>query len=126
MRSLCYNSFFQQLTYDGKELRGRVLNRVMALVGAAICLLAIVSCGGNNNNQSVTTPNGNTINNPKNNLKNRAYISNQYSGNLQIVDSANDETALLSSSNTNVNTTNQIVDLSVNIPVGILGNLPGA
>ena len=95
MRLLCYNSLFQQLTYDGKELRGRVLNRAMALVGAAICLLAIASCGGNNNNQTVTTSNGNTITNPKNNLKNRAYISNQYSGNLQIVDSANDEHAVL-------------------------------
>ena len=32
MRSLCYNSLFQQLTYDRKELRGRVLNRVLALL----------------------------------------------------------------------------------------------
>ncbi len=119
MRSLCYNSLFQQLTYNGKELRGRVLNRVLALVGAAICVLAIASCGGNNGNTSVTTPNGNTINNPSGTLKNRAYISNQYSGNLQIVDSANDTTAFFNSSNTNTSTTNQIVDLSVNIPVGI-------
>jgi hypothetical protein len=90
----------------------------LALVAAAILLLAMAACGGNNNN-SVTTPNGNTINNPKNNLKNRAYISNQFSGNLQIVDSANDTTAFFSSSNTNTGTTNQIVDLSVNIPVGL-------
>lgn len=118
MQRLCYNSPFQQLTNDGKELRGRVLNRVLTFVGVAILLLALAACGGNNNN-SVTTPNGNTINNPKNNLKNRAYISNQFSGNLQIVDSANDTTAFFSSTNTNNNTTNQIVDLSVNIPVGI-------
>lgn len=115
MRSLCYNSLFQQLT---KELRGRVLNRVLALLAAAICSLALASCGGNNNNQ-YTLSNGNTITNPKNSIKNRAFISNQYSGNLQIVDSANDTTAFYSSSNTNTSTTNQIVDLSVNIPVGI-------
>ncbi len=82
-------------------------------------LLTIAACGGNNGNTSVTTPNGNTINNPKGTLKNRAYISNQFSGNLQIVDSANDTTAFFNSTNTNTNTTNQIVDLSVNIPVSI-------
>jgi hypothetical protein len=80
----------------------------------------IVSCGGGNNGTtSVVTPNGNTINNPKGTLKNRAYISNQFSGNLQIVDSANDSTAFYNSSYTNTSTTNQIADLSVNIPVGI-------
>jgi hypothetical protein len=119
MRSLCYNSLFQQLRYDRKELRGRVLNRVLALLGAAILSLTMVACGGNNGTTSVTTPNGNTINNPSGTLKNRAYISNQYSGNLQIVDSANDTTAFYNSNNTNTNTTNQIVDLSVNIAVGI-------
>jgi len=117
MRLLCYNSLFQQLTDSGKELQGRVLNRVVTLLAATICLLALAACGGSNNN--VTTPNGNTITNPKNNLKNRAYISNQFSGNLQIVDSANDTTAFFSSSFTNTGTTNQIADLSVNIPVGL-------
>ena len=123
MDSLCYNSLFQQLTYDGKELRGRTLNRVLALVGAAICLLSLIACGGSNGNQTYTTSNGNTISNPSNSIKNRAYISNQYSGNLQIVDTANDTTAFYSSSNTNTTTTNQIVDLSVNIPVGISATL---
>ncbi len=118
MRSLCYNSLFQQLRYNSKELRGRVLNRVLALLAAATCMLAFVSCGGNNNNQ-YTLSNGNTITNPKNSITHRAYISNQYSGNLQIVDSANDTTAFYSSSSYNTNTTNQIADLSVNIPVGI-------
>jgi len=118
MRWLCYNSLFQQLRRNRKELRGRFLNRVLALLAAAICLLALVSCGGNNNNQ-YTLSNGNTITNPKNSIKNRAYISNQYSGNLQIVDSATDLTAFFSSSFTNNNTTNQIADLSVNIAVGV-------
>ncbi len=80
----------------------------------------MVCCGGGNSGTtSVVTPNGNTINNPKGTLTNRAYISNQYSGNLQIVDSANDSTAFYNSSYTNTSTTNQIADLSVNIPVGI-------
>ena len=75
------------------------------------------SCGGNGGS-SVTTPNGNTINAPSK-LSHRAFISNQYSGNLQIVDSANDTTSYYSSSQTNTSTTNQIVDLAVRIPVGI-------
>jgi len=122
MHFLCYNSVFQQLTYDGKELRGRTLNRVLALVGAAICLLSLIACGGSNN-QTYTTSNGNTISNPKNSITNRAYISNQYSGNLQIVDTANDTTAFYSSSYTYTQTTNQIADLSVNIPVGVSATL---
>ncbi len=89
-------------------------------MGAILCALVMVSCGGGNNgNTTVVTPNGNTINNPKGTLKNRAYISNQFSGNLQIVDSSNDSTAFYSSSYTYTSNTNQIVDLSVNIPVGI-------
>lgn len=118
MCSLCYNSLFQQLRYDGRELRDRVLNRTLALMVAAIFLLTMIACGGSNNNgTSVTTSNGNTISSSR--LKNRAFITNQYSGNLQIVDTANDTTAFYSSTNTNINTTNQIVDLSVNIAVGI-------
>jgi hypothetical protein len=119
MRSLCYNSLFQPHTYDGKELQGKVLNRVLALFGAVALLAVAVACGGNNGNTTVTTSNGNTITNPKNSLKNRAYISNQYSGNLQIVDTASDITAFYSSSYTNSGNTNQIADLSVNIAVGI-------
>ena len=86
-------------------------------MAAAMCAIAMVSCGGNGGS-SVTTPNGNTINVPSK-LKNRAFITNQYSGNIQIVDSANDKTAYYSSNQTNTNTTNQIVDLAVRIPVGI-------
>jgi hypothetical protein len=78
----------------------------------------MAACGGNGNT-SVTTPNGNTVTNPIGNLKNRAFISNSFSGNLQVVDSANDTTAFYSSSNTNTSTTNQIADLAVRIPVGV-------
>lgn len=95
------------------------MSRAVGLVVAFISILALAACGGGNNGTtSVTTPNGNTISNPSGTLKNRAYISNQYSGNLQIVDSANDSTAFYSSSNTYNQNTNQIVDLSVHITVG--------
>jgi len=84
----------------------------------AISLLTLAACGGGNGTTTVTTPNGNTISNPSGTLKNRAYISNQYSGNLQIVDSANDSTAFYSSTYTYSGNTNQIADLSVHITVG--------
>jgi hypothetical protein len=113
----CYNSAFQQLAADREGL-GKVLSRVVGLVLAVLLILALTACGGGNGTTTVTTPNGNTISNPSGTLKNRAYISNQYSGNLQIVDSANDSTAFYSSNNTNTSTTNQIVDLSVHIAVG--------
>jgi hypothetical protein len=101
-------------------LWGNLLKRVVALLGAAVCLAALASCGGNNNGTTtVTTPNGNTVYNPGKTIKNRAFISNQYSGNLQIVDSQNDSTAYFSSNVTNVGTTNQIADLAVNISVGL-------
>lgn len=82
----------------------------------------MAACGGgynnnNPNNINPNVPNGSIIIPSK--LKNRAFITNQYSGNLQIVDSANDTTAYYSSNQTNTSTTNQIVDLAVNIPVGI-------
>jgi hypothetical protein len=113
---LCYNSVFQQLTFDGQKLRGSLLNRVPALFGACICLVLISACGGGSNNPSVTTPNGNTISGAI--LTNRAFLSNTYSGNLQIVNTETDQTAYYSSTNTNTATTNQIADLAVHIAVG--------
>jgi hypothetical protein len=114
---VCYNSGFQQLTFGLHTLSCKGLKRVAAGLAAAVCAVAMVSCGGSGNS-SVTTPNGNTINVPSK-LKNRAFITNQYSGNVQIVDSADDKTAYYSSNQTNTNTTNQIVDLAVRISVGI-------
>jgi hypothetical protein len=77
----------------------------------------MVSCGGGSNNTTAGGANGNIVIPSK--LKNRAFITNQYSGNIQIVDSADDKTSYYSSNQTNTSTTNQIVDLAVNIPVGI-------
>jgi hypothetical protein len=82
-----------------------------------VCLLGLAACGGNNN-KSVTTPNGNTITNPLGNITNRAFITNQYSGSLQVVDSTNDTTGYYSSYYTYTGNTNQIADLAVSIPVG--------
>src|SRR6516225_7786043 len=81
---LCYNSLFQQVTRYGREVRSRGVNRLVTYLAAAICAVVMAACGGNGNT-SVTTPNGNTVTNPIGNLKNRAFISNSFSGNLQVV-----------------------------------------
>ena len=79
----------------------------------------MASCGssynGNPNGINPDTPNGQIVIPSK--LKHRAFISNQFSGNIQIVDSANDFTAYYSTNNGVTQNTNQIVDLAVNIPV---------
>ena len=79
----------------------------------------LVSCGSNGN--SVTGPNGNATLNAPSKLQNRAFITNQYSGNIQIVDSQNDTTAYYTFTNNNTgNTTPGGSPASaVNIVVGI-------
>jgi hypothetical protein len=67
------------------------LKRVVPLLVALVALGFGVSCGGGNN--SVTGPNGNVTFTPPSKLKNRAFITNQYNGNIQIVDSQNDTTS---------------------------------
>jgi hypothetical protein len=49
----------------------------------------------------VTGPNGNATVNAPSKLTNRAFITNQYSGNIQIVDSQNDTTAYYTVTNNN-------------------------
>jgi len=63
----------------------------------------LVSCGGSGN--SVTGPNGNATLNAPSKLQNRAFITNQYSGNIQIVDSQNDTTAYYTVTNNNTGNT---------------------
>lgn len=79
----------------------------------------LVSCGSNGN--SVTGPNGNATLNAPSKLQNRAFITNQYAGNIQIVDSQNDTTAYYTVTNNNTgNTTPGGSPASaVNIVVGI-------
>jgi len=49
----------------------------------------------------VTGPNGNVTVNAPSKLTNRAFITNQYSGNIQIMDSQNDTTAYYTATNNN-------------------------
>jgi hypothetical protein len=65
-------------------------------------LLIIASCSSNN---SVTGPNGNVTVNAPSKLQNRAFITNQYSGNIQIMDSQNDTTAYYTATNNNTGVT---------------------
>ena len=62
-------------------LSGKRLKRVVVLVPALLTVLVIVACGGSG---TPTTASG---------VQNAAFISNTYSGNLQIVDTQNDTTA---------------------------------
>jgi hypothetical protein len=74
-------------------------------VVSSAALLSIISCGGSGN--SVTGPNGNVTVTAPSKLQHRAFITNQYSGNLQIVDSQNDTTAYYNVTNNNTgNSTN--------------------
>ncbi len=80
-------------------------------------LLIIASCGSSNN--SVTGPNGNATVNAPSMLKNRAFITNQYSGAIQIMDSQNDTTAYYTVTNNNTGITGPgVTGTAVSIPVG--------
>ena len=75
------------------------MKRVVLFLVSSAALLLIASCGSSNN--SVTGPNGNVTVNAPSKLTNRAFITNQFSGNIQIVDSQNDTTAYYSATNNN-------------------------
>ncbi len=62
--------------------RARAL-RLLSLLAALAVVLTVVACGGGTPTTTTTSK-----------LKNRAFISNNYSGSLQIVDTQNDMTAL--------------------------------
>ena len=72
------------------------MKRIAILLPALVALLAWPGCGGN----PTSNPSGTT------NAKNRAFISNVYSGNLQIVDSQNDTTPFTAQS---TNTNGQVI-----------------
>ncbi|HYV75120.1 MAG TPA: hypothetical protein VFB24_12750 [Candidatus Binatia bacterium] len=79
------------------------MKRAVLLLVSSSALLVLVSCGGSGN--SVTGPNGNATLNAPSKLQNRAFITNQYSGNIQIVDSQNDTTAYYTVTNNNTGNT---------------------
>lgn len=93
------------------------MKRAVLLLVSSISLLVIASCSSNN---SVTGPNGNVTVNAPSKLHNRAFITNQYSGNIQIVDSQNDTTAYYTATNNNtgISTTGGTPASAVSIVVG--------
>ncbi len=66
---------------------GHRSKRLAAVLPAIVVVLTLVACGSSNPNTT-----------PTSNAKNRAFISNAYTGNLQIVDTQNDTTPLTASS----------------------------
>ena len=78
------------------------MKRAVLLLGTLVPLLIIASCSSNN---SVTGPNGNVTVNGPSKLQNRAFITNQYSGNIQIMDSQTDSTAYYTTTNNNTGVT---------------------
>ena len=75
------------------------MKRAVLLLVCSAALLVIASCGSSGS--SVTGPNGNATVNKPSQLTNRAFITNQYSGNIQVVDSQNDTTSYYTATNNN-------------------------
>ena len=93
------------------------MKRAVLLLGATFFLSALISCSNNNN--SVTGPNGNVTVNAPSMLKNRAFITNQFSGNVQIMDTQNDTTAYYQVTNNNTGVTGPgVTGTAVNIAIG--------
>ena len=93
------------------------MKRAVLLLVSSAALLLIASCGSSN---SVTGPNGNVTVNAPSKLTNRAFITNQFSGNIQIMDSQNDTTAYYTANNNNTgnSTTGGSPASAVGIAVG--------
>jgi hypothetical protein len=93
------------------------LKRAVLLLGTVVPLLIIASCSGSGS--SVTGPNGNATVNKPSQLSNRAFITNQFSGAIQIVDSQTDMTSFFTVTNNNTgNTGPGVTGTAVSIPVG--------
>ncbi len=75
------------------------MKRAVILLFCSAALLGIASCGSGGS--SVTGPNGNVTVNKPSKLNNRAFITNQYSGNIQVVDSQKDQTSYYTVNNNN-------------------------
>ncbi len=83
-------------------LQGNRLKRVAALLLSSVAVLVISACGGNG-----------TSNNTPSNVSHRAFITNTYSGNLQVVDTQNDTSPLTAE------TTNSAGQVVPGVPVTI-------
>src|SRR5271165_2491474 len=81
--ALCYNSTVSNnLSENHHDLRGTGLKRFAVLVLSFIFVLALVYCGGGSSSSGTTTSKA----------SHRAFVSNMYSGALQIMDTQNDTT----------------------------------
>ena len=88
------------------------MKRVAVLVLSLIFVLILVYCGG-----------GSSSNTPPSKVQNRAFITNTYSGNLQIMDTQNDTTPYTAET---TNSTGQVIPgVPVTITVGNLRDLGG-
>ena len=83
-------------------LQGSRLKRVAALFLSSVAVLVISACGGNG-----------TSNNPPSSVSHRAFITNTYSGNLQVVDTQNDTSPLTAE------TTNSAGQVVPGVPITI-------
>ena len=83
-------------------LQGSRLKRVAALFLPSVAVLVISACGGNG-----------TSNNPPSSVSHRAFITNTYSGNLQVVDTQNDTSPLTAE------TTNSAGQVVPGVPITI-------
>lgn len=94
------------------------MKRAVLLFFCSAALLGIASCGSGGT--SVTGPNGNATINKPSKLSNRAFITNQYSGNIQVVDSQKDQTSYytVNNNNTGVSTVGGSPATAVAIVVG--------
>jgi hypothetical protein len=93
------------------------LKRAVLLLGTLVPLLFITSCGSSGS--STTGPNGNATVNKPSQLSNRAFITNQFSGAVQIVDSKTDMTSFFTVTNNNTGVTGPgVTGTAVSIPVG--------
>ncbi len=85
-------------------LRGNRLKRVAVLLLTSAAILLVSSCGSGNGTSTTTPPS---------NISHRAFITNTFSGNLQIVDTQNDTSPLTAQ------TTNSAGQVVPGVPVTI-------
>jgi len=103
---LCYNAAVsKQLAANHHHVRGTRLKRVAVVFLALSFVLILVYCGG-----------GSSSNTPPSKASHRAFVSNTFSGALQIMDTQNDTTSFTAET---TNSAGQIVPgVPVSIPVG--------
>lgn len=91
-------------------LRGKRVKRVAILLLTSATILGVSSCGSGNGTSSTTPPS---------NVQHRAFITNTYSGNLQIVDTQNDTSPLTAET---TNSAGQVVP-GVPVTISVAGSL---